>query len=213
MNSKNRIISMVKKIYKYTRVSTFEQNEARQIDGLEKYKGELLIDKISGRIPFAERPEGKKIIQAVNEKLISELIVLEVDRLGRDLIDVLEVLKTMKENKVCVTVHSLGLKSLLHGKSNPTFDLISTFMAQMASTEYERIKERQKEGITQAKQRGIYKGRAKGSRNKGSISLVTKYPNVAACLEANMSISKTVSATGVSESTVKRVRKEYFKHT
>ncbi|MDQ2178813.1 recombinase family protein [Marinifilum sp. D714] len=201
---------MNKKIYKYTRVSTTEQNEARQIGGLGKYEGETFIDKISGKVAFADRPEGKKIIQAVKEGLISDLIILEVDRLGRDIIDVLAVLKFMKENKVCVTVHSLGLKSLIDEKSNQTFDLITTVLAQVAQMEYDRIKERQKEGIAQAKQRGVYKGRVKGSKNKDSISLVAKYPNVAACLEAKMSINKTVAATGVGRSTVKRVRKEYF---
>ncbi|NOU62225.1 recombinase family protein [Marinifilum caeruleilacunae] len=201
---------MNKKIYKYTRVSTTEQNEARQVGGLEKYEGETFVDKVSGKVAFADRPEGKKIIQAVKDGLISDLIVLEVDRLGRDIIDVLAVLKFMKENEVCVTVHSLGLKSLIDEKSNQTFDLITTVLAQVAQMEYERIKERQREGIAKAKERGVYKGRVKGSKNKDSISLVTKYPNVAACLEAKMSINKTVAATGVGRSTVKRVRKEYF---
>lgn len=201
---------MKKKIYIYTRVSTAEQNEARQIVGLEKYRGKIFIDKISGKVAFADRPEGKKIIKAIEEGLISELVVLDVDRLGRDLIDVLETLKIMKENNVCVTVHNLGLKSLIDEKSNPTFDLITTVLAQVAQMEYDRIKERQKEGVAQAKLRGVYKGRVKGSKNKDSISLVAKYPNVAACLEAKMSINKTVSATGVGRSTVKRVRKEFF---
>ena len=200
---------MEKKIFKYARISTTEQNEARQVESLKDYPGELLIDKISGKIPFAERPEGKKIIQSVNEKSISELIVLDVDRLGRNTLDIMATLQLMKEHKICVTVHRYGLKSFVDGKTNPTFELISNIMSTLAQIEIERTKERQKEGIAQAKQRGAYKGRPKGSKNKDNSSLVEKYPNVAACLEANMSIDKTVAATGVSRSTVKRVRVEF----
>ncbi|RKE04443.1 recombinase family protein [Marinifilum flexuosum] len=202
---------MEKKIFKYARISTSEQNEARQVEALKDYPGEMLIDKISGKIPFAERPEGKKIIQSVNEKSIFELIVLDVDRLGRNTLDIMATLQLMKEHKICVTVHRYGLKSFVDGKANPTFELISNIMSTLAQIEIERTKERQKEGIVQAKQRGAYKGRPKGSKNKDSSSLVEKYPNVAACLEANMSIDKTVAATGVSRSTVKRIRKEYYR--
>lgn len=201
---------MEKKIYKYTRISTTEQNEVRQVEALKDYKGELLIDKISGKIPFADRPEGKRIIQAVNENSISELIVLDVDRLGRNTLDIMVTLQLMKGRKICVTVHRYGLKSFVDGKPNPTFELITNIMSTLAQIEIERTKERQEEGIAQAKKKGIYKGRKAGTKNKDSISLVGKYPNVKACLESNMSIDKTVSATGVSRSTVKRIRKEYF---
>jgi len=204
---------MEKKIFKYTRISTTEQNEARQVEAPKDYKGELLIDKISGKIPFADRPQGKKIIQAIQENTISELIVLDVDRLGRNTLDIMSTLQTMKEKKICVTVHRYGLKSFVDGKTNPTFDLITNIMSTLAQIEIERTKERQKEGIVQAKKRGAYKGRKAGTKNKNSISLVAKYPNVEACLQSGMSIRKTVSATGVSITTVKRIRKEYFKQT
>ena len=210
MNPKTSISTMEKKIYKYTRISTTEQNEARQVEALKDYKGDLLIDKISGKIPFSERPQGQKIIQAISENSISELIVLDVDRLGRNTLDIMSTLQMMKENKICVTVHRYGLKSFVDGKTNPTFDLITNVMSTLAQIEIERTKERQKEGIAQAKKRGAYKGRKAGTKNKDSVSLVAKYPNVAACLEAKMSINKTVAATGVGRSTVKRIRIEYF---
>ncbi len=209
---------MEKKIYKYTRVSTEEQNEARQVDGLKDYKGELFIDKISGKIPFAERPQGKKIIKAVNEDSILELIVFDIDRLGRDTIDILETLKFMKENKVCVTVHKLGVKSFVEGKSSPAFELITTVMATLAQMEVDRSRERQTDGIAAERKKDenrefkdkAYKGRKIGSKNKGSEDLVGKYPDVKACLESGMSINKIVIATKVSRSTVKRIRKEYY---
>lgn len=137
--------------------------------------------------------------------------MLDVDRLGRSTLDIMATLEFMKQSKVCVTVHRYGLKSFVDGKINPTIDLISNIMSTLSQIEIERTKERQKEGIAQAKQRGVYKGRVKGSKNKDSIDLVTKYPNVKACLDAKMSIDKTVAATGVSRSSVKRIRKVYSK--
>jgi DNA invertase Pin-like site-specific DNA recombinase len=172
----------------------------------------MLIDKISGQIPFADRPERKKIIQAVNENSISELIVLDVDRLGRNTLDIMVALQLMKGRKICVTVHRYGLKSFVDGKPNSTFELITNIMSALAQIEIERTKECQTEGIAQAKQKGVYKGRKAGAKNRDSITLVEKYPNVKACLQHGMSIDKTVSATGVSRSTVKRIRKEYFEN-
>jgi DNA invertase Pin-like site-specific DNA recombinase len=190
---------MEKKIYKYTRISTTDQNEARQTEGLKNYKGELLIDKISGKIAFEDRAEGRKIIQAVNEDRILELIVYDVDRLGRNTLDIMKTLQLMKDRKICVTVHKYGLKSFVDDEFNPTFELITNIMSTLAQIELERIKERQTEGIKEAKKRGVYKGRPKGAKNLDSLSLVGKYPNVEACLES-----------GMSKSTVKRIRIEYF---
>lgn len=201
---------MIKRIYKYTRVSTEEQNEARQVEGLKNYEGELHIDKISGKIAFEDRPEGKKIIEAVKNGIVSELIVFDVDRLGRDVINILETLKLFKESKVCVTIHKLSLKSFLDGKPNPIFELLTTVMATVAQMELDKIKERQKEGIKAAKERGVYVGKPKGSKNKDSVSLVKKHVDIAICIKNGMSINDTVKTTGKSKSTVKRVRNEYF---
>ncbi|WP_372640210.1 recombinase family protein [Ancylomarina sp.] len=210
---------MEKRKIKYTRKSTIEQNEARQVEGLKDYTGELFTDKISGKIAFPDRPEGKKIIDAVKSGLISELIVFDVDRLGRDTRDILNTFHIMKTNKVCVTIHMLGIKSLVDGKSSPAFELVTTVMATLAQQEIERTKERQMQAIELIKEADkereqkdkVYKGRKKGAKNKDSKSLVDKWKNVKACLDSNMSIDKTVAATGVSRSTVKRVRTEYFK--
>ncbi|WP_372643442.1 recombinase family protein [Ancylomarina sp.] len=201
---------MEKRIYKYTRISTTEQNEARQVEALKNYNGKLLIDKISGKSAFADRPEAKKIIDATEQKRVSDLIVLDVDRLGRNTLDIMQTLHFFKEQKVCVTIHRYGLKSFVDGKANPTFELITNILSTLAQQEIDRTKERQKEGIAEAKKRGVYKGKPKGAKNKDSVSLVEKYPNVKACLDSRMSTDKTVAATGVSKSTVKRIRTEYF---
>lgn len=202
----------MKRKYFYIRVSTVGQNIARQIAFFEKEEGEKIVDKLSGTIPFEERLGGIKIIEAVKSGIVSELVVQDVDRLGRNFEDIIKTLGFMKRNKICVKITNLGLSSIVNGKRSSAFELMTSIMATFAQQNLESIKERQLEGIAEAKKRGVYKGRPKGAKNKDSISLVAKYPNVEACLQSGMSIGKTVSATGVSETTVKRIRKEYFKN-
>jgi len=214
MNSKS--IRMKRK-YFYIRVSTVGQNIARQIAFFEKEEGEKIVDKLSGTIPFEERPGGIKIIEAVESGKVSELEVQDVDRLGRNFEDIIKTLGFMKRNNICVKITNLGLTSIVNGKRSSAFELMTSIMATFAQQNLESIKERQQEGIAAQRKADkkrnhedkAYKGRKLGSKNKASKSLVAKYPNVKACLESDMSISKTVEATGVSESTVKRIRAEY----
>lgn len=175
-----------------------------------KKEGEKIVDKLSGTIPFEERPGGIKIIEAVKSGNVSELVVQDVDRLGRNFEDIIKTLGFMKRNKICVKITNLGLSSIVNGKRSSAFELMTSIMATFAQQNLESIKERQLEGIAEAKKRGVYKGKPKGAKNKDSVSLVEKYPNVKACLDSRMSTDKTVAATGVSKSTVKRIRTEYF---
>lgn len=202
----------MKRKYFYIRVSTVGQNIARQIAFFEKEEGEKVVDKLSGTIPFEERPGGRKIIEAVKSGNISELVVQDVDRLGRNFEDIIKTLGFMKRNKICVKITNLGLSSIVNEKRSSAFELMTSIMATFAQQNLESIKERQLEGIAEAKKRGVYKGKTKGAKNKDSVSLVEKYPNVKACLDSRMSTDKTVSATGVSKSTVKRIRAEYFEN-
>jgi DNA invertase Pin-like site-specific DNA recombinase len=199
-------------IYCYSRISSVDQNEARQINALSEYEGELVLDKCSGAIPFAERESGRKLIELVNSGNVKKIVVLDIDRLGRDNINILQTLKYFKDKKVVVRVHRYGIESLIDGKPNPTFDLITSIMATLSSQELERIRERQLEGIENAKKLGVYQGRKKGTKNKDTLSLIIKYPNVIACLKSNMSLNKIELATGVSKSTVIRIKKEFLRN-
>ncbi|MFA8451883.1 MAG: recombinase family protein [Bacteroidales bacterium] len=200
-------------IYLYLRISSIDQNEARQRIALQEYGGVFLVDKCSGAIPFSERENGSKIIQDVEKGLVKKIVVLDIDRLGRDCLDALQTLKFFKDKNVIVRVHRYGIENLINGQSNPTFELITNIMATLSQQEKERTKERQLEGIQNAKNLGVYKGRVVGSKNKDSISLIKKYPNVITCLKNNMSLNQIVVATGVSKSTVIRIKKEYLQNS
>ena len=73
----------------YIRTSTVEQNSDRQKQNNDK-NCKIIEDKCSGAIPFFEREGGKKIFILTEKDIIDELIVHEIDRLGRNLIDILK---------------------------------------------------------------------------------------------------------------------------
>ncbi|WP_421921160.1 recombinase family protein [Marinifilum sp.] len=197
---------MEKNVYKYARVSTTGQNEERQVDGLKDVTGKLVIDKYSGMIPFAERPSGKIIMDAVNKGKISELVVYDFDRLGRSVPDVLQTLDVMKKNKVSVTIYKMSLKSFIDGKYNQIFDWISAVMVMASQMEYERIKERQAEGIAIAKAKGVYKLHA-GKGKLTAEQFEKQHADIIELLNDGKSIRKIAKLVKKSPSTVQRVKK------
>lgn len=145
----------------YVRVSTKEQNEARQIQsmtdaGVEK----IYMDKQSGK--DFERPEYQKMIAELKEGDI--LVLHSLDRLGRNYDCIIEewhrITKTIKADIIVLDMPLLDTTA----KGN---DLTGTFIADMvlqilsyvATAERENIRKRQAEGIAIAKAEGKYKGR------------------------------------------------------
>jgi len=199
-------MSIEKKVYKYARVSTTGQNEDRQVDGLKDIKGELVVDKYSGMMPFAERPSGKIIIDAVRKDKISELVVYDFDRLGRSVPDVLNTLELMKENQVTVTIYKIGMKSYIDGHYNQMFDFMSALMVLAAKMEYDRIKDRQSEGIAIAKAKGVYKLHAgKGKMTKEQYE--KQHADIIELLGDGKSIRNIAKLVKKSATTVQRVKK------
>lgn len=135
----------------YIRVSTIDQNEARQLEGIELDK--TFIDKISGR--STDRPALQEMLSYVRDGDI--IIVHSMDRLARNLDDLRSIVKdlTNKQIKIKFIKESLEFK----GDDSPMSNLLLSVMGAFAEFERNIIKERQMEGIILAKKRGIYKGR------------------------------------------------------
>jgi DNA invertase Pin-like site-specific DNA recombinase len=147
---------------KYNRISTLQQTGNRFEDDLEKYD-ETLMDKISGTIAFKDRPEGKKIADLVNQRLLKELVVEEFSRLGRNTGDVINVLAWLDDNDVNVRIRNLGIESRPNGKKNPIWKMISSVMSSLYELELENIKERTSVGRKVFVQNGGKLGRPKGA--------------------------------------------------
>ncbi len=191
---------------RYIRVSTNNQKAARQEK--RKTKDEILFtDIISGSVPFADRPEGQKLLEAAASSEISYVSVSSIDRLGRNLFDILKTLEVFKTHKVVLKVDNLGIESLINGKENQAFKLIISVMANIAEMERESILERQREGIALAKAKGIYKGREKGS-TESDEQFLAKYKEVIKSLKKGNSVRDTAKICSVSNGTVQKVRRK-----
>lgn len=151
----------------YVRVSTVDQNEARQIeamktDGVEK----IYMDKKSGK--DFNRPEYQKMISEMHKGDI--LIIHSIDRLGRNYEEIIEEWRRItKEIEANVIVQDMPLLNTCQNKDltgTLIADIVLQLLSYVAQRERENIRQRQKEGIAIAKAQGKYKGRAKREINK-----------------------------------------------
>lgn len=135
----------------YVRVSTVEQNEARQIEALQKYSiDKWFIEKVSGR--DAKRPKLQEMLDFIRED--DTVYVEEFSRLGRSTADLLAIVRQIED----MGAEFISLKEQFNTKT-PVGRLQMTMMAAIAEFERDMILERQREGIAIAKAAGKYKGR------------------------------------------------------
>ncbi|CAM3552201.1 recombinase family protein [Elizabethkingia occulta] len=190
---------------RYIRVSTGNQNTERQLE--KNHPNEkLYIDIVSGAIPFKEREQGNRLIQDIETDSIKYISVHSIDRLGRNLFDILATLELLNEKKVTLKVDNLGIESLVNNKPNSAFKLIISVMANIAEMERETMLERQKEGIKIAIAKGVYKGRVKGSKESDE-QVLAKYKEVVKYLKRGQSLRDIAKLCNVSLGTVQKVKK------
>ena len=150
-------------IYGYARVSSKDQNEARQIIALSQFpvkKENIYIDKFSGK--DFDRPKYSELIKILKEQDI--LVIKEIDRLGRNYEEILEQWRVItKEIKADIVVLDMPLLDTRTRKENLTgtfiADLVLQILSYVAETERQSIKQRQREGIEAAKKRGVKFGK------------------------------------------------------
>jgi len=186
---------------RYIRISTPDQNLERQL--VKKHLNEkLYIDVCSGSIPFKERPKGKELL---NTKGITYISVDAIDRLGRNLLDILTTLQYFDDNHIILKVENLGIESLVNKKPNPAFKLIVSVLANISEMERETMLERQREGIAIAIAKGKYKGRVRGSKESDE-DFLNRYPEVIKYLKKGNSLRDTAKLSEVSLGTVQKVK-------
>lgn len=165
----------------YTRVSSIEQKSERQLQNAKDF--DLVIeDKCSGATPFFERDGGKKIKKLIDTKKVTKISVHQIDRLGRNLLDILNTIAFFNEKGICIDFVQQGIKTLNEdGSENPISKMIISILGVVAEMERNLIKERQAEGILIAKASGVYKGRKKGTTESNLDFL--KKPKVKKAIE------------------------------
>jgi DNA invertase Pin-like site-specific DNA recombinase len=152
----------MKRIALYLRVSTSKQetsNQRRELQAVAKRSGWQIVkvyedNGISGAKGRHERPGLDALLKAVNAKEFDLVATWSVDRLGRSLTDLLDILQQLKEKKIDLFLHQQGLDtSTTAGKA--MFQMLGVF------AEFERgiIRERVNAGLARARANGVKLGR------------------------------------------------------
>lgn len=190
---------------KYIRVSTEEQNTARQQKNESNF-GKTYVDKISGSVSFFDRPQSKKLINDITIGKIVEVHVVSIDRIGRNILDILTICEFLNNNDVNLYVENIGMFSMVDGKSNPIFKMIVSVLGNVAEMERDNMLERQKAGIEIAKAKGVYKGRLYGSKMTDE-EFLEKYKKVEVELRNGESLRRSAKLGGVSLGVAQKVKK------
>ena len=135
----------------YIRVSTFDQNPARQLEHIKVDK--TFTDKASGK--DIKRPALEALLNFVREG--DTIVVHSMDRLARNLVDLLCLVQ--KTNQRGIHIEFVKENLTFTGDDSPISKLLLSVVGAFAECERSFIKDRQMEGIALAKKRGVYKGR------------------------------------------------------
>lgn len=190
---------------RYNRISTANQKLERQL-AKQNPDEQLYNDVISGSVKFSEREKGRLLLQEIKSGKVNWVAVSAIDRLGRNLQDLINTLEEFENCGVTLRVDNLGLESRIDGKPNPTFKLIVSVMANVAEMERDTLLERQREGVALARAKGVYKGRVKGSVESDD-EILTKYKEVVKFLNRKQSLRNTAKLCEVSLGTVQKVQR------
>ncbi|SDK34435.1 Site-specific DNA recombinase [Catalinimonas alkaloidigena] len=203
----------------FARVSTNRQDAQRQIDDLQAYadrQGYRVVatelEAISGATKTTKRPHLQALLAAGAAGTIQKVLVTEISRLGRNTLEVLQVLERFTEVGVSVYVANYNLETLTAGRSpaakkkNPMAQLMFTMLAEFARLERETLVERTISGMQAAKRKGKHIGRPRGS-TKTKDQLLKEYPGVVRDLREGLSLRKIAKIREVSVDTVQKVKK------
>lgn len=169
----------------YMRVSTFEQNTDRQLDGMTFDR--TFIDKASGK--DIVRPQLEEMLLFVREGDI--IRVHSIDRLARNLVDLRSLVERIIRKGT--TLEFIKENLTFSGDNSAMSVLMLSVMGSFAEFERALIRERQREGIAIAKTKGVYKGRLPKLNNEQVIELHRRINNKEpkARIAREMGISRT----------------------
>ncbi|MGL4451785.1 MAG: recombinase family protein [Sarcina sp.] len=183
----------------YVRVSTIEQNEARQLETMKKYNVEKIFsEKVSAK--DTNRIKLQELLEFAREG--DSIVIKDFSRLARSTKDLLDIVELLNDKNVKLISEKENIDS-----STPTGKLMLTMIGAINEFERTNLLERQREGIALAKTEGKYKGRKSKEIESKFIEAYSKYQNRA--------INKIEFARliGVSRPTLDKLIHEYKEST
>ena len=143
------------------------------------------------------------------KKQVTKISVHQIDRLSRNLLDILNTIAFFNKKGICIHFIQQGIKTLNDdGTENPISKMIISILGVVAEMERNLIKERQAEGVAIAKANGVYKGRSKGTTlsnldflNKPKVKKAIEY------LNTGMNGVEVQKLVGLHPNTISKIRK------
>lgn len=167
----------------------------------------MFAEKISGAKKNSERTELKRMIEYVEAHNIDKVIVTELSRLGRDTLQVLEVIETLNSKGISLFIANYNIETLTaEGKVNPMSQFLITILAEMARMERKTIKERMDSGYSNFRANGGKVGRKEGYK-KSDADMLQQYAEEVKYLKKGLALRTISKLTGTSVNTISKCKR------
>jgi DNA invertase Pin-like site-specific DNA recombinase len=203
------------KVIIFSRVSTLAQDYQRQTAELLEYADKMgysvekvFEEKISGAKKNEERKELMAMMSYIKNNHIEKVLTWELSRIGRNAIQVLQVIEMLNEAKISLYIKNYNLETL---NPNGTVNPLSQFMVQILNSvnemERQTIVQRLRSGYSAARSKGVRVGRKTGVQVKSDDQFLKENKEVAKLLKQGFSVRKVMKLTDRSSGTVQKVKK------
>lgn len=200
------------KVVLFARVSTFAQDYERQVNELTALANQngwnvvgIFAEKISGAKRNVERTELLRMVEYVEANNVDKIVVTELSRLGRDTLQVLEVIELFNQKKISLYIENYHIETLTEdGKVNPMSQFLITILAEVARMERKTIKERMDSGYQNFRANGGLVGRKQGYR-KPDETMKTEYAEEIRLLKKGYSLRNVAKLTHTSVNTLRKL--------
>ena len=192
----------------YLRISDLCQNELRQLQMLEGFDY-VFVDNWSGSINLFDRPKGGQIKELIAQKKSAYLEFHSIDRLGRNTVDVLKTWQNLAELGITIVCRNPNLTNYNQdGRTDEVSQMMISILGVMANFEKNIKRQRQLEGITIAKTKGIYKGCKVGAEGtKHKFIAKPRNQKIIGYLGKGYPYAEICKIIGCSFSTINKVKK------
>lgn len=207
--------AMKTRVVIFSRVSTLAQDYQRQTDELLEYASKMgysveriFEEKISGAKKNEERKELMAMMSYIKSNQIEKVLTWELSRIGRNAVQVLQVVEMLNEAKVSLFIKNYNLETL-----NPdgTVNPLSQFMVQILNSvnemERQTIVQRLQSGYKQHRALNRPVGRKPGVQIKTDEQFLQENKEVAKLLRQGYSVRKVMKLADKSSGTVQKVKK------
>ena len=197
----------------FARVSTSSQEYDRQVSELTMLANangwsieSVFAEKVSGAKANSDRTELLNMIQYVEVNNIDKVLVTELSRLGRDTLQVLEVIKMLNDKGISLYIQNYNIETLTkEGKVNAMSQFLITILAEVARMERKTIRERVESGYKNFRANGGKVGRKVGYL-KTDEAMKEQYVEEIKLLKKGYSLRNISKLTGTSINTIRKCR-------